>query len=82
MPNLMERRKFIKVGALSAPALGIPFSQLNAVAPRSTEINLPPLPFQELKSKLKITEVKMVTPKRKNPGQNTSPVRDPGQQEG
>ena len=63
----MERRKFIKVGALAAPVLGLPMSQLNAVSPRSTEINLPPLPFQELKSKLKITEVKMVTPRRKKP---------------
>ena len=69
----MERRTFIKVGALSAPALGLPFSQLNAVTPRSTEINLPPLPFQELKSKLKITEVKMVTPRRKKPWPKYTP---------
>ena len=65
--NLMERREFIKAGALSAAVLATPAGQHNPVVPKATEMNLPPLPFEEVKSKLKITEVKMVRPKRKKP---------------
>ena len=56
----MKRRNFIKAGALSAAALAAPAGQPNPISPRSYEIDLPPLPFRDLKSKLKITEVKMV----------------------
>ncbi len=63
----MKRRKFIKAGALSAAALATPSGQHNPAAPKSSEITLPPLPFEDLKSKLKITEVRMIRPKRKKP---------------
>ena len=49
----MERRNFIKAGALSAAALVTHAGESGPLSPRSSEFNLPPLPFQDLKSKLK-----------------------------
>ena len=70
----MKRRNFIKAGALSAAALAAPAGQPNPISPRSYEIDLPPLPFRDLKSKLKITEVKMVRPRRKKPWPEYKPA--------
>ena len=70
----MKRREFIKAGALAAPLLATPFDNLEAGQAKSLELNLPPLPFKELKSKLKITEVKMVRPKRKKPWPKYKPT--------
>lgn len=70
----MKRREFIKTGALAAPLLATPFDNLEAGQAKSLELNLPPLPFKELKSKLKITEVKMVRPKRKKPWPKYKPT--------
>lgn len=39
-----------------------------------SESDLPPLPFQEIKSKLKITEVRMVRPRKKNPWPKYTPA--------
>ena len=70
----MKRRAFIKAGAIAAPAVAMPFSQLNSMEPRPLELDLPPLAFEELKSKLKITEVRMVSPKRKKPWPDYKPA--------
>ncbi len=70
----MKRRKFIKAGTLSAAVLAILAGQHNPVVPISIDMNLPPLPFEDLKSKLKITEVKMVRPKRKKPWPEYKPA--------
>ena len=70
----MKRRNFIKTGAIAAPALAMPFSQLNSMEPRPFQLDLPPLAFEGLKSKLKITEVKMVSPKRKKPWPEYKPA--------
>ncbi len=63
----MKRREFIKTGAFTAPILAAPFGGVMANTRKPVEINLPPLPFKELKSELKITEVRMVSPVRKKP---------------
>ncbi len=70
----MKRRAFIKAGAIAAPAVAMPFSQLNSMEPRPLELDLPSLAFEELKSKLKITEVRMVSPKRKKPWPDYKPA--------
>ncbi len=62
----MKRREFLKASA-AAPALAIPFSDTPVSLDTHPDIQLPPLAFQEIKSKLKITEVNMVRPKRKRP---------------
>ncbi len=71
----MERREFIKVGAMAAPLLATPFNQLNSKDLKSSEIDLPPLPFKDEQSSLKITEIKMVTPIRKRPWPEYEPSK-------
>ena len=50
----MKRRDFIKASAVSAPLLAVPYGRTNELLPKSTEMNLPPLPFKGEKSNLKI----------------------------
>lgn len=70
----MKRRDFLKTGALAAPAIATSFNTLGEGQAKSMELNLPPLPFKEIKSKLKITEIKMVNPKRKKPWPSYKPA--------
>jgi len=63
----MKRREFIKTGALTTPVLATPFGQANPLKLKASELNLPALPFKDLKSMLRITEVKMVRTRRKKP---------------
>jgi len=68
----MKRREFLKTSAL-APVIGAPLNEITAQLDQSVQEDLPPLAFQGLKSKLKITEVRMVRPKRKKPWPNYEP---------
>jgi len=70
----MKRRDFIKASAVSAPLLAVPHGRTNEILPKSTEMDLPPLPFKGEKSKLKITEIKLVSPERKKPWPRYKPA--------
>ena len=68
----MKRRDFIKAGALT-PVAGISFEKWKD----SDETDFPeppPLPFTKVKSGLKISDVRMVKPKRKKPWPRYTPA--------
>ncbi len=69
----MKRRDFIVAGA-AVPVLSMTVKDWNLGGQTYPNIELPPLPFTELASKLKITEVNMVTPKRKKPWPKYEPA--------
>ena len=63
----MERREFIKAGAIAAPLLTTPLNRVTAGDLNLQAAEPPPLPFRDEKSGLKITGIKMVSPRRKKP---------------
>ena len=71
----MKRREFLKTSAI-APIIGTPLNEISHQLDESIQAELPPLVFQELKSQLKITEVRMVRPKRKKPWPEYKPSPD------
>lgn len=69
----MKRRDFLTKGA-AVPLVGLPIEALVEASFEKPKIDLPALPFSDLISGLKITEVKMVSPKRIKPWPKYEPA--------